>query len=172
MKKYGVPVIIIISCLLSGCEDSVVNNNLTDVSKNIVVVKELEQDQQVVEEETKNLVVLPIKEIKVVRKKVVKAKTKFVAKSAKSEIEESPALVEVGQKRRALDLTLPAEIKYQIALNTKSYQKQAYLPDLFPGNKKKKYGLQVDGKMLDREEKEADKVSSIDGVGIDVRLYP
>ncbi|MCF6249805.1 MAG: hypothetical protein L3J75_00855 [Methylococcaceae bacterium] len=76
---------------------------------------------------------------------------------------------EYTHKRQTLDLSLPFNIRE--ITNPPGPEGNHYLPDFFSQNKRKtKNPLQVDGKFIKREEKELDKESKVDGIGINFKL--
>lgn len=62
-------------------------------------------------------------------------------------------------------------LKLRETTNSPSPGERHYLPDFFTKTKHQtKNPLQVDGKFIQREEKEFDKESAVDGIGINFKL--
>jgi len=133
--------------------------NLAD--KNINTSK---NSQQVIIES-----IIPVKTHKPVNFFAKKNKGKDKTKFHRLKTDKRSKIDEQIHKQPPLDLTLPFIIRE--ITNSPGSGGNHYLPDFFSKNKHKaKNPLQVDGKFIKREEKELDKESKVDGIGINFKL--
>ncbi len=185
MNSYNLFLIILISSILTGCEDSPVNDNV-GVEQKKETLKKTESDKEkvdVIKPEIKPVIGKKV-EKKISKQAVkVKAKTKPNKAKAKQEghidreeqiTEQTEQTEDQFKQQPVLDLKIPFEIKQnKQADNTSSAKKQQYLPDLFADKKsKKRYPLHVDGKIIETLEQEEGKDTAVDGVGLDFKLNP
>lgn len=156
MKNLIVFLFILLTCFISGCEDSAYNKKTTINSQ------QAKTSQKQATEEIKKQTTLHKKTIKVVKKK-----------PHQPEIDKTD-LTENTPAQKALDLSIPPNFyKTTIIDNTSKKKPQDYLPDFFADhNNQKNDALQFNGKIIAREEKEIDKQKSVDGVGIGIKLIP
>ncbi len=98
-----------------------------------------------------------------------KGKDKKTTKFHRLKTDTRSKINEQVHKPQALDLSLPFTIRE--TSNYSGPEHKHYLPDFFSKNKHQtKNPLQVDGKFIQREEKELDKESAVDGIGINFKL--
>lgn len=164
MKIY-LTLFILISCLLSGCDDTSVNYNTSESSqtageqtkKQAVFLEQTELEDQAIK-------VSPQKKQKVSPKINTKIPPANTVVNSKLTLQDQ----DQAQDQQSLDLSIPFDIESQNSANS---EHQAYLPDLFRNHKSKKNdALVIDGKIIKRDESEADKDRIVDGVGLDFKL--
>jgi len=98
-----------------------------------------------------------------------KGKGKKTTKFHRLKTDTRSKINEQVHKPQTLDLSLPFKIRE--TTNSPSPGERHYLPDFFTKTKHQtKNPLQVDGKFIQREEKEFDKESAVDGIGINFKL--
>ncbi len=121
--------------------------------------------ESVIPEETPK----PVKSFAQNNKGKGKGKGKNTTKFQRLKADNHSKVDEYTHKRQTLDLSLPFNIRE--ITNPPGSEGNHYLPDFFSQNKRKtKNPLQVDGKFIKREEKELDKESKVDGIGINFKL--
>ncbi len=142
-------------CCLSGCEDSGVDKPIKKPQK-----------QQI----KKLLVKDSLKTPQVVNKKITNTKNKI--KKKPTQVVQKNQLIEPLPNNQVLDLSLPIEIKQPVITGSASRSKpQDYLPDFFAEKKDKiDRHIQIDGKVIEKEEEEIEKQRTVDGVGIAIKL--
>ena len=153
MKNHYLFIFLLLAFFVAGCDDSAVNKtSLEKPQKQSAVAKKSPQ-------QTKKTVVL--------KKAAKQPKVVTKIKSPQAEI-----LDETEQK--VLDLSLPTEFQQnKIVDKSSNSSQQEYLPDLFADkNNKKANTVQIDGKLMAREEEEREKQRIVDGVGVGIRLTP
>ena len=159
MTNHVVTLFILFTCLISGCEDT------TAITQMTIDPEKVTKEQEQVKEATKN-------------KPVFKQATiPTQKKPPQSKIEKTPDLTDPSQNQPVLDLSIPQTSEIIIAPttsdNTPNYKEREYLPDLFSDKKNQKNdAVQIDGKIITRDEMEIDKQRTPDGVGIDIKLTP
>ena len=166
MKKYAVSLFILVSFFMNGCEDYAANNNPSGEAQKQVTEESNKQAETKKQPAKQNQVK------SVVNKQTIEVSSKLDDKPPQSETENNPEIAEQVQDQKALDLSPPLKIpETKDSGNTSSHGKRNYLPDLFTDQKdQKNKSIQVDGKIIRREEEEAGKYRVEDGVGIDIKL--
>ena len=165
MKKYAVSLFILVSFFMNGCDDSVANNPSGEARKQ--VTKESNKHAEAKKQSAKQKLVKSD-----VKKQTIEVSSKLDDTSPRSETEDNPEIAEQIQDQQVLDLSAPLKIPETKKLgNASSNGKRNYLPDLFTEQKdKKNKSMQVDGKIIRKEEEESGKYRAEDGVGIDIKL--
>lgn len=166
-RKIASPFILLI-IFICGCDDSAVNNSHTNdiqkvSKKELTVPKNFKKREDIV------------KKAKIkIQKKAVKKVPKYKVKHNKQNESKNFVKVDQPKEKQVLDLTLLFEFDTEkMSDNSPGFEKQSYLPDLFLDKKnKRKYLLQIDGKIIERVELEEDKERAADGVGLDFKLLP
>jgi len=155
MTKCFVFLFLLCACSLSGCEDSVIDKPINKSQK-----------QQI----KKSLIKDSLKTPQVVNKKITNIPNKI--KNKQTQAVKELQLIEQLPVIQVLDLSLPIKIKQSITTdNTSSSKQQDYLPDLFAEKKNQiDRRIQIDGKIIEKEEEEIDKQRAVDGVGIALKL--
>ena len=168
MKKNVVVLFVLLFNFIMGCEDSTVNKPVEDVQKSSV-----NQKLEKTEAATRQQPVSQQQVKAVINKQVVDVNLQHDLKSFQSKTENKTELSDQSQDQKVLDLSVPIEIQDTLISEAiVSDEKENYLPDLFADKKKKKPPLQVDGKILNKVEEEADKERAVDGIGINIKLLP
>jgi len=154
MNIFIVTVFILITIVVSGC----------DIERSDKQVNESAQKENKIQLKGKEEVKKPT----IVYQRVKKNKPK----PARVLSEKMPELLNSAPVEPVLDLSISAEFTQEIKLDkATSYQLQSYLPDLFAKrNKQKKRSIQVEGKLIESKEEEAEKQRTVDGVGIAIKL--
>ena len=165
MKKYAVSFFILVSFFMNGCEDSAANNNPSREAPK-QVTKESNKQAETKKQPAKQKLVKSV-----VNKQPIEVSSKL-DDAPQSETEDNPEIAEQAQDQQVLDLSAPLKIpQTKNSGNALSDGKRNYLPDLFTKKKdQKNKSMQVDGKIIRREEEEGGKYRVQDGVGIDIKL--
>jgi len=147
-KNYSVCFFLLFTFFISGCEDSsVIQQTPKNTQKPSVVSK---------------------KAVKEPKKKAV------LYKQVKKVVKPKLAKVNIPEKiePKILDLSLSIRPQNKITLNQMAGGTPVdYLPDLFAVKKKKKaVAVQIDGKIISREEEEREKQRAVDGVTLGISL--
>jgi len=156
MAKCFVFLFLLFTVCLSGCEDSSINN------KPINKLQKQKPPQTLVKDEFKTP--------KVENKRITTHQTKIKKKQAKAV--KKPQQIEQILDKQALDLSIPIKKQQSINIEKTSNSKQSgYLPDLFTKKKDQiNKRIQIDGKIIEKEEEEVEKQRTADGVGIAIKL--
>lgn len=157
MKNYAVSLFILVSFFIYGCEDSYVNNPTEEAQKRVT-----EQRNQQAETKKQSAKQKMVKSV--VNKQPFEVSSKHDDKP--------PQIAEQVQEQQTLDLSIPLKIpETKNSGNASSNEKRNYLPDLFADQKdQKNKSMQVDGKVIRREEEEEGKHKIVDGGGINIKL--
>jgi len=153
MKNHHFLIFLLLAFFVAGCEDSADNQaRLEKPQKQLTAAKKTPQ-------QTKKPVVL--------KKAAKRPKAVTKMKSSQAEMQDET-------EQKVLDLSLPTEFQQTRIVDKSSNTNQpAYLPDLFADkNNKKANTVQIDGKLMAREEGEREKQRIVDGVGVGIRLTP
>jgi len=156
MAKYFVFLFLLFTVYLSGCEDSSIDNKPSNKLQKQKPPKTLVKDE--------------LKTPKIENRKITTHQSKIKKKQTKAVKE--PQQIEKVFDKPALDLSVPIKKQQSINIENTSNSKQSgYLPDFFTEkNDQINRRLQINGKMIEKEEEEVEKQRSVDGVGIAIKL--
>lgn len=167
MKNYAISQFILILFYICGYEVFASSHNITEETQKATVA----EIQDITETINQAIVYQPLNSVEGKQTPEINAKNDL--KLPRSETEAIPGLAEQNDVLQVLDLKIPIKIRGTTKPgNAPVYKKKNYFPGLFTAKKKKKHKLQVGGKMIKREEEEADKIRIVDGVGINIKLTP
>ena len=161
MINHIVSLFILLTYFISGCEDSTGNTKMTEDPQKVI------NEQNEIKEATK-------------KKPVLYKQTKIFVKNkpSQSKAEKNPDLTDPPpHNQQILDLSIPQTSEIIIAPTTSdktpNYGQREYLPDLFSDKKNQKNNtVQIEGKIIMKDEVEIDKQRTVDGVGIGIKLAP
>ncbi len=166
MKKYTVSLFILVSFFMNGCEDSAANNNPSGKAQKQVTKESNKQGETKKQPAKQKLVKSDV------NKQPIEVGSQLDDTSPQSETEDNPEIAGQVQDQQVLDLSAPLKIpETKNSGNASNNGKRNYLPDLFTEQKdQKNKSMQVDGKIIRKEEEEEGKYRIEDGVGIDIKL--
>lgn len=156
MKNHSVYLFVLLAFLTNGCD------NPSDQKQPVQNPLEMIETHKVVKKELKKQPVV-YKRANVLKKKLFKPKPI---------IEDIQNPIEAINIQRPLDLSIPVEFKEKIIPDSVlSNNQPKYLPDFFVKKKEKsERKVQIDGKVIVKEEAEFEKQTAIDGVGIAIKI--
>lgn len=167
MKNYAISQFFLILFCICSYQVSASNHNITEETQQAT----LAQIQVITETINQPIEYQPLNSVE--SKQVPEINEKNDLKLPQSETEAISGLAEQTEVLQVLDLSIPIKINGKTKPGIPPvYKKRNYFPGLFTAKKKKKHKLQVGGKMIKREEEEADKIRIVDGVGINIKLTP
>jgi hypothetical protein len=166
MKYHAASMFIVVLFFMHGCDDSAVNSSVEELQK-VLPAKKVDSKENQKQVETKKQSVKPklVKSVK--NKKPAEIKPKEDEKPTQSIIEGDSVTAEPI----VLDLSVPLKIVETENSDSVLSNNQNYLPDLFADQQdQKSKAMEVDGKIIKREEEAVGKVRVDDGVGVDFKL--
>jgi hypothetical protein len=166
MKYYAVVLSILFSYFISGCEDTAVDTDLITKQNKV----RLTQKQSTTEIKKQHALPHPVKSTVTSKQSEIILTDKI--KPPQSKTEDNPVLTEQSQKKAVLNLSVPDNTQKPTGSDRLSGEsKKNYLPDLFADKKEKNdSSLQLDGKIIKKEELSVDKERSVDGAGVDFKI--
>jgi len=156
MAKCFVFLFLLFTVCLSGCENSSIDNKPIEKLQKLQIQKTLVKDRLNTSLNSNKKITIPQKKIKNKQVKAVK----------------EPQKIAKVPNQLVLDLSIPIERQQSIIIEKISKSKQQdYLPDLFTKKKDQiNRRIQIDGKIIEKEEEEIEKQRTMDGVGIAIKL--
>jgi len=155
MAKCIVFLFLLFTVCLNGCEDSFIDNK---------PINKLQKQKP-----PKTLVKDELKTPKIANKRIKTHQTK-IKKQAKAVKE--PQQIEQILDKQALDLSIQIKKQQSINIEKTSNSKQSgYLPDFFTEKSDQiNRRIEINGKMIEKEDEEVEKPRAVDGVGINIKL--
>jgi len=169
MKNYAVPVSMLLCALITGFDVSFENRSAKERQHD----KGREELFNSAHEKQAGI----HQNVKAVPKnQIIETRTGIDIKSPPSAIDKHSVSVNGAstEQQQTLDLSLPVETQTAEISKAKGNKvKDHILPELLTDKKTgKNKTLQVDGKLIKREEEAVGKDRVVDGVGIDIKLHP